>query len=359
MAGELSELKFKQIAWESVDWAAVPDYPDRNQFQSKAWLEFLAEVQDAEPIIAILSHGDEELGRFSGLIVRRMGLKFLGSPLPGWTTPYMGFNVSPRVPRRLAAEALLEFAFKELGCIHLELRDRWLVEADVAGLGFALRHDVGYDDRTFEIDLTQTEEAIFGRMDSACRRCIRQGEKRGVVIEEATDPAFAGEFYAQLSDVFVRQGLVPTYTVERVRTLIRHLQPASELLMLRAKNADGLCIATGIYPGAGSTALFWGGASLKEHQNLRPNEALHWYAMRYWKARGIARYDLGGYMDYKLKYGGEEVAIPGFRRSRSSVIAAARSLAPRGMRAKQMVLGRVHRGRIAPASEPVLVSHAG
>jgi hypothetical protein len=336
----------------------LADFPDRNQFQSKAWLEFLADIQDAEPVAAVLTDGSRQVGFFSGLLVRKMGFKFLGSPLPGWTTPYMGFNLSPEIPRRAAAEALIDFAFKELGCIHLELRDRWLREEDVANLNFALRQDVGYDDRTFEIDLTQPEETIFGRMESACRRCIRQSEKRGVTIEEATDLEFAAEFHAQLTEVFVRQGLVPTYSVDRVERLIRHLQPAGELLMLRARNSEGECIATGIYPAAGRTALFWGGASLKAHQNLRPNEALHWHAMRYWKARGIETYDLGGYMDYKVKYGGQEVSIPGFRRSRSSVIAAARTLAPRGMRAKQMVLGRMQRGRVVPGGEPALAAHA-
>jgi hypothetical protein len=351
------DLTFQRLAWDATDWA-TPDYPDRSLFQSKAWLEFLTDVQGAEPVIASLTDGHQELGRFTGLIVRRMGLKFLGSPLPGWTTPYMGFNLNPLVPRNMAAKALVDFAFKELGCIHLELRDRWLTESDVSDLGFARRDDVGYDDRTFEIDLTQSEEAIFGQMESACRRCIRQGEKRGVVVEEATDLAFADEFYAQLTDVFVRQGLVPTYNVERVKKLITHLQPSGELLMLRARNAQGLCIATGIYPASGDTAIFWGGASLKEYQTLRPNESLHWYAMRYWKARGIARYDLGGYMDYKVKYGGELISIPGFRRSRYPVIAAARTLAPRGMRAKQMVLGRLPRGRTAPATGSSLASHA-
>jgi hypothetical protein len=300
--------------------------------------------------------GRQEVGRFVGLVVRKMGMAFLGCPLPGWTTPYMGFNVKSGVPRRAAAEALIDFAFKELGCLHLELRDRRLGEADVAGLGFGLREDVGYDDRTFEIDLTRSEDAIFGAMESACRRCIRQGEKRGVTVEEATDDEFAAEFHAQLTDVFLRQGLVPTYSEERVRTLIRHLQPAGQLLLLRARNAEGVCIATGIYPAAGNVALFWGGASLKEHQNLRPNETLHWYAMRHWKARGIAIYDMGGYMEYKRKYGGEEVSIPGFRRSKSPIVSAARSLAPRGMRAKQLVLGRMQRGKLQPAGEAALAA---
>src|SRR5262249_24266203 len=155
------------------------------------------------------------------------------------------------------------------------------------------------------------------------------------------DLAFADEFYAQLTEVFLRQGLVPTYGVERVRALIRHLQPAGQLLLLRARDAEDRCIATGIYRAFGETALFWGGASLRAYPHSRPNEAAHWYEMRYWKQRGVTRYDLGGFMEYKRKYGGVEVTSPGFRRSRSPIVSALRTLAPRGMRTKQLVVGRM------------------
>lgn len=346
MTVRTSDLKFERVPWNRVDWEGFACYDDRNLYQSKAWIEFLADVQGAEPVAAVLTDGRQEVGRFHGLLVRKLGLKFLGSPLPGWTTPYMGFNVLPTIPRHIAAEALVDFAFKELGCIHLELRDRWLGAREVADLGFSRRADVGYDDRTFEIDLTRGEDAVFGAMSSPCRRNIRQAEKRGVTIEEASDPGFAAEFHDQLTRVFLHQGLVPTYDVKRVEALIRHLQPAGQLLLLRARDADGVCIATGVYPAYATTALFWGGASLKEHQQNRPNEALHWYAMRYWMERGIATYDMGGFMEYKRKYGGEEVSIPGFRRSRSPLIATARTIAPNAMRTKQRVFGWVHRGKV-------------
>lgn len=330
---------FERIAWSDVDWKQLDGYADRSLFQTLPWLSFLAEMQRADPIVAVLRDGDEELGHFTGLVVKRMGLRFLGSPLPGWTTPYMGFNLAPGIPRSLAAAALPAFAFSELGCMHLELRDRWLTEPDVTGLKFDRRVDVGYDDRTFELDLDRSEDDIFAGMTSACRRAIRKAEKSGVTIEEATDQAFAGEFYTQLREVFLRQQLVPTYSLERVEALIRHLQPAGMVLLLRARDADGRCIATGIYPAFNDMMFFWGGASHREYQHLRPNEALHWHAIRYWKQRGMTRYDLGGYMDYKEKYGGLEVAIPGFRRSNSRLVAAARTAAPAGMRAKQAVIG--------------------
>jgi hypothetical protein len=362
MVRALTGPRFERIQWDEVDWPRLDGYQDRTLFQTRAWVEFLAEIQGGEPVVAVLDDGGERLGFFTGLVVRRLGLRFLGSPLPGWTTPYMGFNLLPGVPRRVAATALSDFADKGLGCVHLELRDRWLTDEDVTGLGFARRRDVGYDDRTFEIDLRRSEDAVFAGMSSACRRAIRKAEKSGVAIEEVVDAAFAADFYDQLREVFVRQGLVPTYGLDRVQALIRHLQPAGMLLLLRARDAEGRCIATGIFPAFGEMMFFWGGASYRAHQHNRPNEALHWHAIRYWKARGATRYDLGGFMDYKEKYGGVEVAIPGFRRSRHSWIALARTAAPTGMRAKQALMGHASRGmrvaadritHLAPQTEAV------
>lgn len=348
----MSRARFEQIAWAEYLSEDAPEFSGTSLFQSAPWIEFLSDVQHAEPVTAVLADGSDVLGRFTGLVVAKLGLTFLGSPLPGWTTPYMGFNLAPGVPRAVAARALADFAFKDLGAVHLELRDRWLTDADVAGLGFSQRADIGYDDRTFEIDLRKTEDELFDAMTSACRRCVRQAEKRGVTIEEAHGEAFADEFFPQIRDIFLRQGLIPTYGIDRVRALIRHLEPSGQLLLLRARDADGLSIATGIFPACGDLALFWGGASVKEHQHNRPNEALHWHAMRHWKARGITRYDLGGFAEYKRKYGGEEISIPGFKRSRLPVIAVARNVAPAAMRAKQIIHGRLGQRKIA--AEPGL-----
>jgi hypothetical protein len=46
-------------------------------------------------------------------------------------------------------------------------------------------------------------------------------------------------------------------------------------------------------------ADFWGGASWRSHQILRPNEAVFWCAMRRLKERGIPLLDMGGGGAYK------------------------------------------------------------
>src|SRR3546814_13152959 len=74
-------------------------------------------------------------------------------------------------------------------------------------------------------------------------------------------------------------------------------------LLLRARAPGGESIATGIFAGFGRYSTFWGNGSVTDMLHLRPNQALHWYAMRYWKARGVHLHDWGGTGDYKKNYG--------------------------------------------------------
>jgi hypothetical protein len=214
--------------------------------------------------------------------------------------------------------------------------DRSLTEQDAGKLGLAYRLLCG-----FEVDLTQTESQLLGNMSSACRRCIRKAEQSGVKIEETKDILFADEYFEQLQNVFKRQRLVPTYDVHRVRELIASVHGTGHLLLLRARDPQGRCIATGIYPAMNGTMYFWGGASWRAFQGFRPNEALHWYAMKYWKRRGMKFYDMGGGGEYKRKFGGREIAVPWVRVSKYPGIPLIRDLAERLVGWRQSVLGRL------------------
>jgi hypothetical protein len=186
-------------------------------------------------------------------------------------------------------------------------------------------------------------------MDSACRRCIRRAEKTGVTIEEAHDREFAAEYYEQLKEVFAKQGKVPTYSVERVSLLLKHMLPTGRLLAMRARNPEGRCIATGIYPGMNTTAFFWGNASWRLEQHWRPNEYLHWYAMRYWKARGVKVFDWGGGGRYKQKYGVEPYVVPWFYKSKYRLLTTARNEARALFYGSQRVIGRLSGIQMRPA----------
>ena len=182
-------------------------------------------------MIATLKDGQSVAGYFAGLIVRKLGLKILGSPFVGWATERMGLRLLPGVPRREAIEALMRYAFHDLGCVHLEFSDLHTTPDDVAGLGF----DVTVNNDHF-VDLRPDEEEIYRNMNRSARRyCNREGPARGLVVEEAYDEEFAKDFCSQMTEVFARRGLVPTFGEKRVLLLMRHLLPTGNLLLLRAR----------------------------------------------------------------------------------------------------------------------------
>lgn len=311
-------IQLDRAAWEKA-WGS---FPDRIVFQSPAWISFLAEHLNAEPVLAALKDGNETIGHFTGLMFRKFGLRILGSPFRGWSTPYIGFNLLPGVPRRLAAEALPRFALKDLGCIHYEVTDAYLAKPDIEGLPVTQ-----IDHPTIEVDLTQSEDVILGRMASVCRRNLRHAEKAGVKIEEASDPEFADEYIAQYHDVMAKQGLVAHFGADRFRAMIRHVHPTGRLLLLRARDAEGRCIATGIYPAANEFAFYNNGSSWRQYQKLRPNELLHWHAMKHWKQRGVRSYNMEGIMAFKQKFGGHQTSVPMYYQSRYKLLGQLRASA--------------------------------
>lgn len=327
-------MKCEILDFETANHDDLNRFADRTVFQTPGWVRFICEAQKATPVLARLQEQGKVVGYFTGLTIERFGVKVLGSSFPGWTTPYIGFNLLPGVSRAAALAAVEQMAWNELKCLHMEVSDPYFSPEDGQELGFHCEYYV-----TYRTDLTRTEDEIFQSMDSACRRCVRKAEKSGVTLEEAHDPAFADEYYEQLKDVFAKQALVPTYGIDRVRALIKHVEPTGNVLLVRARDAEGKCIASGIFPGFNKIAEFWGNASFRASQILRPNEAIHWYVMRYWKKRGVEIYDWGGDGVYKEKYGCVPYKVPWFTKSRYQFVSRLRDEAKKMFARKQKFLG--------------------
>lgn len=333
-------LKVERVAPPAVPWTDLDCRPDRTVFQTLPWLDFLVETQRAEPISARVVAGDETIGWFTGAITRRAGLRVLGSPMRGWTTSYMGFNLDVEVPPALLLGALRHFAFAELGCLHLEVMDRSFDVEMTPPAGFHISR-LGSYERRIDVD----DDELMAGMKKEGRRDVRRALRNGIVVEEVDpqmEPGFAEEYYEQVLESFGKRALVPTYPLSRVQAAIRHLHPTGHMLLLRARLSDGTPAATGIFPGLpGAAAVFWMGASHRAHQKQLPNEALMWTAMQKWRDRGAVRLDFGGGGAYKAKYGGDPIAVPWLRMSRFGVLEHGRTIAQRAYRVLQQRAGRV------------------
>ncbi len=327
---------FERIEIDSILDEQLAVFPDRIIHQTRPWTQFLESTLGGEPILAVLQENGRILGYFTGLIVKEFGFKILGSPFPGWSTTYMGFNLQPGISRALALEALSDFAFNELKCDHLELMDRYSLREDAIRLGFEV-----WDFSTLEVDLSPSEDEIFASFKHQCRNCIRKAARSGITIEEADDPEFADDYHEQLKHVFQVKQLPPPFEAQRVRDLITFLFPTGRLLLLRARNDQGICIATGIFPAMNETMYAWGSASWRQYSNVRPNEALFWHAMKYWRRHGMRTCDLVGEVHYKQKYGGRRVVVPWIRKSKNRVIATLRTTAESLILSRPRSVGKI------------------
>lgn len=345
-------VMLQALPYDAERWAdIVAGYPQAEVYHGPHWLAYLRASQGARPTIAEITADGRQVGHFVGATVDRLGLQLLGSPLPGWTTQHMGFLLDPALDpaldpvldpaldpvldQRAVAEAVLRFAFRNPRCVHVELSNRSLDPADMIAAGYV--PDPG---ATYLIDLRASEDELLAGMAARTRTYVRRAARQGLTAEVATDLDFADEYHAQLCEVFARQGLVPTYGVDRVRHLIREVGPSGQLLLLRVRDPDGVTVATGISLGRNGTAVNWGTASARAGAALHPNELLWWEMIRAWRSRGAARFDMGGRGDYKAKYGGVLTPTASYHRSRFAVLEHARTAVRRLVRVRQELAGR-------------------
>lgn len=295
-------MRLREIPLEAVDWSDLDArYEDRMCTQRKPWLDYLVRIGAGRPTVAVLVDGNREVGHFTGLVRKVFGVPVLASPALGSNTNYMGFNLSDPAILSDAMRTLKRYAFIDKKCAYVEVRD---AHNRPSVAGYTTTANGG-----FISDLSASEDSLFAAMTSARRRNIRKAEREGLVVEEASPEGFAEEFHEQLTNVFAHQGRYPTYGVERVRALIECVHPSGMLLLSRVRTRKGQSIATGIYAGYGLHSTFWGNGSIRDMLQLRPNQALHWHAMRYWKQRGVRWHEWGGGGEYKLAYGPHRIHL--------------------------------------------------
>jgi CelD/BcsL family acetyltransferase involved in cellulose biosynthesis len=299
-------ITFKRIDANNIPWDKLSDFDGANIFHTLPWINFIADAKKAEPIIAAIQSDNQVQGYFMGFITEKYGFRILGSPFRGWCTYFMGFILLPGVSYHDVLQAFPRFAFDELKCHYIEIVDENLKKDEWQGLSYQVEKL-----HWFALDLTQSEEELLANMTpKSVRKHIRRAIRKGIVIEETTDPGFADEYYAQYQEILAKKSLEPAYSLDFVHQMIKHLLPTGNLLLLRARTAEGVCIATDISLIFNKVAVGWGGASLPQYQVLNPNELIYWYGMKRLKAMGAEVLHLGGEaVEFKKKFGSYEAQI--------------------------------------------------
>lgn len=315
--------EFIAIEYENINKEEYYSIKTRSVFTTFEWINFIKEDKKANPIfVRILKNGKFE-GYFSGLLFKICGIKIIGSPFRGWSTCYMGLDVYDINEKLAILNELKSFLIQKFKCMFIEIADKDISVDTAKSFGF---HTDTLS--TLELNISEkTDEELFKVFKTDCRNFIRQFERRGAIFEVAEpNEEFAEQYYEQLIDVFAKQGLVPTYSLKKVKCLLKNMGTTSNVLCLRVRDPEGKPIASSIFFGLNETFYFWGGASLRPYQHYRPNEYMLWQAIRHWRDRGIKTFDMVGVRDYKRKFGSVEVNYARISFSRFKILITLRDL---------------------------------
>ena len=300
--------------FEKVNFSTLGEefnaFPQKSVLTTREWIEFISEDSKAVPYILRISKDGKNIGYFSALRCKKFGIPIIASPFPGWSTQYMGFDLFDASLGNEILPELVKYIFKTEACYYLQINDRMLDASVVKELAKQNGWQFSQGE-TLELGIDGDDAFLYKNMKTDCRNFVRQFERRGATIEQAEpNDEFAVDYFEQLKDVFAKQGLVPTYTVDKVKRLLRHLGPSGNILCLRVRDPEGKSIATSIFPAYNKRMFFWGGASYREYQHYRPNEYMIYTAMRYWRDRGCTEFDMVGNRAYKKKFGSWESSYP-------------------------------------------------
>lgn len=175
---------------------------------------------------------------------------------------------------------------------------------------------VTYDEyKTFRIDLSEEEEAIFKNTHKGqVQRGIKKARKEGIEIRVSNDEAGVAAFH-RLNLITCRNHGIPAQPFTYHGLILRELCPRSEADYLLAYHGE-TAIAGIVVFSFGDTAVYMYGASDPEHLSLRPNHLLLWEAIVRAKQRGLKVFDLGrvspdnvGLRKFKEHWGAAEESL--------------------------------------------------
>ncbi|MCI0364760.1 MAG: GNAT family N-acetyltransferase [Phycisphaerales bacterium] len=307
-----------EAAWDRL----VARFPDRTVFHTMAWLKTASAVHGLKIVLAQAHQcvGDAIAPRRAGinacslngqcepvavwpyLEMKKGPLRVIGSPLPGWSTAYMGplFASGADVSGIMSA-FLNDRLFRRYAYCACKVIDRSR-PIDLSQFGFlqVMKFD------TYLIDLTQPQETLWANLKGECRTRIRKAQKLGIEVQIEPGPEFIDDYWAMSIETFQKSNIQPTHNKQFVQEMWARLQPQRRVHAISAF-VGGERAGTLMLPFDDQTMYYWGGASFLKYRDLPAHNLLHWEAICLAKQHGLKEYDfistIGGPGRFKKTFG--------------------------------------------------------
>jgi CelD/BcsL family acetyltransferase involved in cellulose biosynthesis len=320
-----TEYSIGAVAME--EWEQLLDrFPQHTVFHTLPWLTSILEVHKPQ-LRLVRADADEECVAVWPVFATRKGpLHIVGSPLPGWSTAYLGPLFIENCDEHRAIDAMLNSDLVRrnsyFACKSINFGQR---PVDLSPFGF----ENVLDFETYCLDLTVGHDALWQNLKSECRTQIRKGQKMGVEIAYETDDSFLDQYWEMSVETFANTHIQPMFTRPFLQEMWKRLSEVDRVRGISAWH-KGERIASLILPLDNHTMYYWSGASYLRCRGIPANNLLHWEAIQEANRLGLQRYDfistLGGAGRFKRTFGPELVhSATHWERTSSRLVKALRN----------------------------------
>ncbi len=297
----------RRISLEQWD-ESIGVFDSRTVYHSAAWLRILSVEFGLDPHLLICEDSDGvPTLAWPGLVVSKGPLQVLGSPLPGWSTPYMGpLAASPQTLARVLSGIDVDRRLGRFSYVEFRALQECASHQSFIEMGFHKQSDF----ETYLLDIgSRSEEELWAQLSGKCRNTVRKARKSGVTVDFETDDTFIDEFWEMSVTVFAKSGLRPQFS----RGLIRRMwdELGNTGVKVATARKDGKRIAMVLLTYDHRSMYDHASCSLPEFNRFGPNNLLHWQGILEAKRMGLRTYDFisgsGAAGKFKKSFGPQKV----------------------------------------------------
>jgi lipid II:glycine glycyltransferase (peptidoglycan interpeptide bridge formation enzyme) len=192
---------------------------------------------------------------------------------------------------------------------------------NLTDLGFRKSFEDIQPDHRLWIDLTKSKEEILDEMKHKGRYNIKLAQRKGVIIKETNDPKMLDVFYSLYAQTGKRDrfSIRPKIYFQKLFDMFIKTGYAKLFIAFFKKQPLAAIVVTCF----GKYTNYLYGASSLEHRELMASYLIQWEAIKKAKEKGCQIYDFGaiapteirhpwsGLREFKMKFGGRQVDLPG------------------------------------------------
>ncbi|WP_254272294.1 GNAT family N-acetyltransferase [Haloarcula marina] len=263
--------------------------------------------------------GQQPVGLFPVFVREKYSLRFVVSPPPGLSVPWLGPVLMPTSPKQRKREKLNErFTEAVLEAVDVDSRRTLFGMVGTPKYGDPrpyLWENLNVDPRfNFILPLEDRDsESVLGSFTRDLRKEIRKGKDLDISIT-LEGAATAERICDDLKRRHAEQGL--TYPTPRAfaRDLVSQLDGQTRVYVARTPDGEFLSGITLLY--ANGEAMFWQGGAKANYQGVSVNSLLHWEIITDIlddpELESVERYHLGNALNrrisrFKSKFNGDPV----------------------------------------------------